>query len=79
MQTRLDGLQAQVTRVPEGIAALHGTRPADPSLPSGLSSGPSRFCEQPPASPGLVFAGPGQGQGISSLRPASPPRGGPIP
>ena len=28
MSTRLDGLQAQVTRVPEGTAALHGARPA---------------------------------------------------
>ena len=45
MSTRLDGLQAQVTRVPEGTAALHGARPADASLSSGLSSGPSRFGE----------------------------------
>ena len=77
MSTRLDGLQAQVTRVPEGTAALHGARPADPSLSSGLSSGPSRFGEQPPTSPGPVFAEQGRAGGISSLRPSSPPpRGG---
>ena len=55
MSTILDGLQAQVTRVPEGTAALHGARPADASLSSGLSSGPSRFGEQPPTSPGPAF------------------------
>eukprot|EP00435_Cladocopium_sp_Y103_P001252 s5823_g1.t1 len=50
---RLDGLQAQLTPVPqEGTAALHGARPvpADPSLSSDLSSGPSRFGEMPPTS-----------------------------
>ena len=67
LTVRLDGLQAQVTRVPqEGTAALHGARPvpADPSLSSGLSSGPSRFGEMPPTSPGPVFAGQGQTAGI---------------
>ena len=80
LTVRLDGLQAQVTRVPqEGTAALHGARPvpADPSLSSGLSSGPSRFGEMPPTSPGPVFAGQGQTAGISQVRQTqSPPRGG---
>ena len=76
MSTRLDGLQAQVTRVPEGTAALHGARPVDPFLSWGLSSGPSRFGEQPPTSPGPVFAEQGRAGGISSLRPSSPPRCG---
>ena len=76
MITRLEGLQTQVTRVPQGTAALHGARPADPSLSSGFSSGPSRFGEQPPTSPGPVFAEQGRAGGISFLRPSSPPRGG---
>ena len=76
LNTRFEGLQAPVTRVPEGTATLHGARPADPSLSSGLSSGPSRFGEQPPMSPGPVFAERGQAGGISSLRQSSPPEGG---
>ena len=66
MSTRLDGLQAQVTRVPEGTAALHGARPADASLSSGLSSGPSRFGEQPPTSPGPAFRPVGSPPGIGT-------------
>ena len=69
MSTRLDGLQAQVTRVPEGTAALHGARPADASLSSGLSSGPSRFGEQPPTSPGPAFRPVGSPPGIAQVTP----------
>ena len=69
MSTRLDGLQAQVTRVPEGTAALHGARPADASLSSGLSSGPSRFGEQPPTSPGSAFRPVGSPPGIAQVTP----------
>ena len=71
MSTRLDGLQAQVTRVPEGTAALHGARPADAdaSLSSCLSSGPSRFGEQPPTSPGPAFRPVGSPLGIAQVTP----------
>ena len=69
MSTRLDSLQAQVTRVPEGTAALHGARPADASLSSGLSSGPSRFGEQPPTSPGPAFRPVGSPPGIAQVTP----------
>ena len=80
LTTRLDSLQAQVTRVPQGgTVAAAGARPvlADPSLSSGLSSEPSGFGEMPPTSPGPVFAEQGQAAGISSVRQTqgSPPRG----
>ena len=79
LTTRLDSLQAQVTRVPQGgTVAAAGARPVpvDPSLSSGLSSGPSRFGEMPPTSPGPAFAEQGQAAGISSVRQTqgSPPR-----
>eukprot|EP00435_Cladocopium_sp_Y103_P062537 s1579_g24.t1 len=76
-EVRKDNL---VTRVPqERTDALHGARPvpADPSLSSGLSSGPSSFGEMPPTSRGPVFAEQGETAGISSVRQTqSPPRGG---
>ena len=55
----------QVTRVPE----VHGARPADASLSSGLSSGPSRFGEQPPTSPGPAFRPVGSPPGIAQVTP----------
>ena len=48
---------------------MHGARPADASLSSGLSSGPSRFGEQPPTSPGPAFRPVRSPPGVAQVTP----------